>query len=110
MPVKARRTAADACAGVRPCTGTEPAKGMGTAPLRSTTSGGRDWLPGVMLPSKLGPPKRLRPGSKMLMARVSPTPMMSVGASLDARARVLKDRAGAAFSRSLAAKSRSSRA
>ncbi|MCY1456491.1 hypothetical protein D9M71_737140 [compost metagenome] len=77
--------------------------------MRSTTSGGRDWFPPCRLLPPLTPNKEPL-GSKMLTTRVSPTPMMSVGASLDARARVLNDWAGAAFRRSLMAKSRSTMA
>ncbi len=109
LPTRARRTAAEACAGVRPWTDTVPAKGTATAPLRSTTIGGRVWLLLSLLRLE-PPPNRPPPGSKMLMARVSPIPMMSVGASLEAWARVENDRGGAAFNRSLRAKSRFTRA
>ncbi|MNY46214.1 hypothetical protein D3C86_1813750 [compost metagenome] len=109
MPIRARRTATEAWAGVRPCTATAPAKGTATAPLRSTIKGGRVWFPLSLLRFE-PPPKRPPLGSKMLTARVSPIPMISVGASLDASASVLKERGGAAFNCSLSAKSRFTRA
>ena len=109
LPIRARRTAAEAWAGVRPSTRTSPAKGTGTAPLRFTTRGGRVWFPDVA-PSRAAPLNRPPPGSKTLTDRVSPTPITSVGASLEARARLLNEGGGAAFSRSLRAKSRLIRA
>jgi len=76
-----------------------------------TINGGRDWLPlPVLLRDEPPPLNRLPPGSKMLTARVSPTPITSVGASLEASVKLEKDGGGAAFSRSLSAKSRSTSA
>ncbi len=56
------------------------------------------------------PLNRPPPGSYTLTARVSPMPMMSVGASDDARAKLENDGGGADLRRSLRAKSRSIRA
>jgi len=75
-----------------------------------TISGGRVWLPLLATSRDELPPNRLPPGSKMLTARVSPTPITSVGASLEASAKLEKDGGGAAFSRSLSAKFRSTSA